>query len=561
MASSTGKLCGPCEARYKTTTAVSWCMDCDDGLCSPCLEDHKVNKASKKHQTIPVGQYVGIESVSSLIKQDCEEHDQRLTFYCLDHCVTACALCVPEKHKQCTSLKPIEELARNAKSSAELFEIEKGIKELDNTVDELKNHRQRNIDTIKGQRKTISQEIKSFRKQINKHLDKIESDLLKELESKSEQNISEINILLAKLKERGANIKSLGKTIHQLKESLSDVQVFLATKGFGEKLLEEQEWVATVCTQNEAKESVLELSTDPQLKQMVSDLKGFGMIHVVRNPCQIKTDAWEQQRAQLNVPMTAAKDIDQTELELIREISFGVGENIKDCVIVNDGRMVFADHNNDKVLVYNPEGQLSQSISVDKSPFGLDVISSITVAVTCRKHETINIVNIDDCDIKQKIKVGKPCCGLSYHDDKLYVLTVHTGIIEFDLSGNITRTIPVYVPDGEGYLSYYKDTFCYSCYQNVGEKNIACCDNNGREIWRLDVADSGVTADNYGNYFASNYSNGTVQIVSADGKKAKQLLDLYDLHIRTYLEGVFFDKNSSTLLVSCSEIARLYRAI
>ncbi|CAC5417942.1 unnamed protein product [Mytilus coruscus] len=116
MASSTDKLCGPCEARYITTTAVSWCMDCDDGLCSPCLEDHKVNKASKKHQTIPVGQYVGIESVSSLIKQDCEEHDQRLTFYCLDHCVTACALCVPEKHKQCTSLKPIEELSRNAKS-------------------------------------------------------------------------------------------------------------------------------------------------------------------------------------------------------------------------------------------------------------------------------------------------------------------------------------------------------------------------------------------------------------------------------------------------------------
>ncbi|XP_071123505.1 E3 ubiquitin-protein ligase TRIM9-like [Mytilus edulis] len=205
MASSTGKLCGPCETRYKTTTAVSWCMDCDDRLCSSCLEDHKVNKASKKHQTITASQYVGIESVSSLIKQECEEHDQRLTCYCLDHYVTACALCVPEKHKQCTRIKPIDELARHAKTSAELFEIERGIKELDKTVDELKNHRQRNIDTIKGQRKTISQEIKSFRKHITKYLDKIESGLLKELEFKSEQNISEITILHAKLKERGAN--------------------------------------------------------------------------------------------------------------------------------------------------------------------------------------------------------------------------------------------------------------------------------------------------------------------------------------------------------------------
>ncbi|CAC5417943.1 unnamed protein product [Mytilus coruscus] len=513
MASSIGRLCGPCEARHKTTTAVSWCMDCDDGLYSQCLEDHEVNKASKKHQSIPVS-------------------------------------------------KPIEELASNAKTSAELFDTERGIQELGNTVDELKIHRQRNIDTIKDQRKTILQEIKSYRKQINKHVDNIESDLLKELESKSEQNIYEINILLAKLKERGANIKSLGKTIHQLKESLSDVQVFLATKGFGEKFREEQEWIATVCTQNEAKESVLELSTDLQLKQMVSDLKGFGMVHVVRNPCQIKTDAWEQQRAQLNVPLTAAKDIDQTELELIREISFGVGTQMKDCVIVNDGRMVFADYNHHKVLVYNPEGQLSKSVSVDKSPFGLTVISSITVAVTCRKHETINIVNIDDCVVIQKIKVGKPCCGLSYHDDKLYVLANHTGIMEFDLAGNITRTIPVDVPDNEGYLSYNKDTFSYTCYQYIKESFIACCDDNGEEIWRLDVADSGVTADNYGNYFATKYSDGTLQIVSADGKKIKQLLDLRDLRMYDNLEGVFLDKNSSTLLVSCrSWTASLYRVI
>ncbi|CAC5372543.1 unnamed protein product [Mytilus coruscus] len=123
-----------------------------------------------------VSQYVEIESVSSLIKQECEEHDQRLTFYCLDHYLTACALCVPEKHKQCTRLKPIEELASNAKTSAELFDIERGIEELDKTVDELNNHRQRNIDAIKDQRKTISREIKSFRKQINKHLDNLESD-------------------------------------------------------------------------------------------------------------------------------------------------------------------------------------------------------------------------------------------------------------------------------------------------------------------------------------------------------------------------------------------------
>ncbi|CAC5417944.1 unnamed protein product [Mytilus coruscus] len=394
MASSTGKLCGPCEARYKTTTAVSWCMDCDEGLCSSCLEDHKVNKASEKHQTISVSQYVVIESVSSLIKQE------------------------------------------------------------------------------------------------------------------------------SKLNEKGTEIKSLGKTILPINEILSDVQVFLATKSLIEKLRKEQKRVLTLCNQNAAKESVLELSTDQQLNNLLSDLKYFGTIHMVRNPCQIETGAWEQPRAQLHVPITAVRDIDQTKLELIREISF---EN---------------DFERNKVLVYTQDGQMSKSIAVDKYPFELVLINPHTVAVTCVEDKTINIVNIDDCVVKQKIKVRKPCCGLSYYADKLYALTEHTGIIEFDLAGNITRTIPVDVPN---------------------KKFIACYDNNGREIWRLDVADSGVTADTYGNYFASDFENGRLQMISADGKRTKLLLDLPE---GNFMEGVFFDKNSSTLLVACgSRFARLYRVI
>ncbi|CAC5372546.1 unnamed protein product [Mytilus coruscus] len=515
MASSTIRLCGPCEARHKTMTAVSWCIDCDDGLCSQCLEDHKYNKAT-------------------------------------------CALCVPKKHKQCSRLKSIDELACHAKTSTELLDIERGIKDLENTLDELRNDRQRNIDAINYQKEIISGKIKSFKNQINKLLNKLELEWITQLEFHSDKYISKIDTLISQLNERETKVKSLGETINQMKETCSDLQVFLATKSLGEKLREELESVSTLCNQDAAKESVLKLSIDLQLENLLSGLKGVGAIQVVQNPCQVKAGAWEQQRAQLDVPITAVKDIDQTELKLIREISIGSGTGIKDCVLVKDGRMIFANDNNNMVLVQTPEGLLSKSISVDKSPFGLAVISSNTVAVTCRDDKTINIVNIDDCVVKQKIKVGKPCCGLSYHDDKLYVLVARTGIMEFDLAGNIIRTIPIDVPNSECYLSYYKDTFCYTCYQILDERYIACCDNNGSEIWRLGVADSGVTADNYGNYFASN-SDSTLQIVSADGKKTKQLLDL---RMGSYLEGVFFDKNSSTLLVSCSSgTASLYRVI
>ncbi|CAC5417947.1 unnamed protein product [Mytilus coruscus] len=140
-------------------------------------------------------------------------------------------------------------------------------------------------------------EFKTLRKQINNHIDDLESDLLKQLEDVSNQNISEIDKLLSKLKDKETQIKSLGDSIHRIKETLSNVQVFLATKSVGEKLREEQEWISTLCDQDVAKESILELSADSQLTHLLTDLKHFGTIKVVRKTCQIKVGAWEQQRA------------------------------------------------------------------------------------------------------------------------------------------------------------------------------------------------------------------------------------------------------------------------
>ncbi|CAG2253463.1 unnamed protein product [Mytilus edulis] len=195
-----------------------------------------------------------------------------------------------------------------------------------------------------------------------------------------------------------------------MKESLSDVQVFLATKSIGEKLREQQEWVSTLCNQDEAKESVVELISDPHLTYLLSDLNCFGLIQIVRNPCQIRVRVWEEQRAQINVATTTVRDIGNVKLELIRKISFEHVEgltSIKDCVLVKDGRMIFANSQTNKVLVHSHDGQLLNTVTVGKSPFGLAVINSNTVAVTCLENQTIQIVNIDDGVVKQTIHVGK----------------------------------------------------------------------------------------------------------------------------------------------------------
>ncbi|CAC5363693.1 unnamed protein product [Mytilus coruscus] len=179
MALSSGKICGSCDVQHITKAAIVWCTTCDEGLCSTCLGHHKTNKASRKHETIPINQYASLETFTSSIKQECEKHDQVISLYCLNHEVTACGLCIPEIHQQCTGLKPIDELARHAKNSADILDIERGFEEIGKTLEELRNNRQQNIDTIKDDKKTISTEIRTLKERLTKRLDEMESNILK----------------------------------------------------------------------------------------------------------------------------------------------------------------------------------------------------------------------------------------------------------------------------------------------------------------------------------------------------------------------------------------------
>lgn len=199
---SSEKICGSCDVQHITEAAIVWCTTCDEGLCSTCLGHHKINKASRKHETIPINQYASLETFSSRIKQVCEKHDQMIGFYCLDHEGTACGLCIPESHRQCTGLKPIDELARHAKKSVNMLDIERGFEEIGKTLEKLQHNRQQNIDTIKDDKKTISITIRALKERLTKRLDEMEAKILTALDTKVNINLSELNQLVSKVQEK-----------------------------------------------------------------------------------------------------------------------------------------------------------------------------------------------------------------------------------------------------------------------------------------------------------------------------------------------------------------------
>jgi hypothetical protein len=55
--SSSPSFCGICDIRHIYKPSDVWCPDCDEGLCTECLDHHSLVKPSRKHTTITIAEY------------------------------------------------------------------------------------------------------------------------------------------------------------------------------------------------------------------------------------------------------------------------------------------------------------------------------------------------------------------------------------------------------------------------------------------------------------------------------------------------------------------------
>jgi hypothetical protein len=50
--SSSPSFCGICDIRHISKQSEVWCPDCEEGLCTECIEHHSLVKLSRGHTTI-----------------------------------------------------------------------------------------------------------------------------------------------------------------------------------------------------------------------------------------------------------------------------------------------------------------------------------------------------------------------------------------------------------------------------------------------------------------------------------------------------------------------------
>jgi hypothetical protein len=97
--SSSPSFCGICDIRHISKLSKVWCPQCEEGLCTECIEHHSLVKLSRNHTTIPIEEYQKLPSYVLEIKEHCNEHDEKFNLFCKEHECPCCRICIVNNHR------------------------------------------------------------------------------------------------------------------------------------------------------------------------------------------------------------------------------------------------------------------------------------------------------------------------------------------------------------------------------------------------------------------------------------------------------------------------------
>ncbi|XP_052081918.1 uncharacterized protein LOC127719719 [Mytilus californianus] len=224
--------------------------------------------------------------------------------------------------------------------------------------------------------------------------------------------------------------------------------------------------------------------------------------------------------------------------------SINVNQNIWDCIKIGD-TLAFTESLNNQLIICNADSTNIHHIPLHYKPWYLTEVDSTTVAISCMIDRTILMINISTGNVIDKIETSDYCYGISYNDNTLYVVIGKSIIHVMDLRGNVFRTI--YLP-ADSTVNITADRDRLVC---IDKRSIFCWSLDGKLIWTFENGKyeslRGVTTDNKGNVYVTDYYTNAVVEVSDEGKHHREILTKSDS--LNHPCGIYFQKKENVLLV------------
>ncbi|XP_052064014.1 uncharacterized protein LOC127704155 [Mytilus californianus] len=550
MALST-PVCGVCDLRNISKPPITWCNECDEGLCVDCQDHHSLSKGTRHHNTTPITEYLKLPSDILQITENCDKHNERYVIYCKKHECPCCSSCIVENHSECRDLAKLADIVQNIKTSNAFYEIEHSLTELAENIKTIRQNRQNNLKTLSEKKMKILQEIKETRNRINNHLDKIQDDTINTLNLTEEKESRQIEVLLTQLKGKENEVSKCQRNMEKIRQHATDLQTFVSMKQLEKNILTEEQLLRSMVKTRTSKESRLSYQVNTAIQKFITEIQSFGEVKMQTKPCAVELTWKKEKQAQIIVPRILSRSIENITLRLHKTIN-SIGNNIMGCCTLPDGRIAFTDYSYSTVRIFNSDG--SKDFEVKTPNWAFDIAYSggdNTLAVTSGpSRKFLEIIDLQNKKIKESISIDYDYYGIALRDNKFICSAAGKGIQLTNLHNNSTIDLVQTKLPPFCYVASFGDKIYHTDYKS---SSVTCSDLKGTALWSFKNESAlknplGLSTDNYGNVYVVGESSKNVVVISADGQQHKEILTAS--HGFSDTTTLSFNRSSNQLLVA-----------
>ncbi|CAG2205880.1 unnamed protein product [Mytilus edulis] len=330
MATNTS-VCSICDLRHITSSSKHWCPECEEALCSDCIEHHSLSRATRSHKTIPISQYQSLPTFVTDIQQFCIYHNEKYQQYCMTHESPICYKCIKE-HGKCSEVIPLEDVISEVKSSELFRDLEQSLRDVLENIKRIRDDRENN----------------------------------------------------AKL-DQEQEIKLCSTEFENITKYASDLQTFLGMREIKSKVTNNESRLMSMIANKSLKNVDMQLTIDDKIQDLLTSVKKFGSIMIKESPSAYTNIISRKTRqAQISVPHRMIS-INSISVDFTQKLNTAC-KWLTGCTRTRKGWFIFTDYiaSYEKLVIINAEGKTEYTIKLSNpySVYDLEFINDNIVAVT-----------------------------------------------------------------------------------------------------------------------------------------------------------------------------------
>ena len=533
---ASANICDPCIEEGKNSTAVKYCSDCEEKLCGECSGFHLRFKKFKSHHVIDLSSIGSRIPTSSKI--NCEIHpDIQIDYFCSQHDAVCCRVCLPESHRTCENVLPLEFASKDIINSSILSVTLNEFDHMIETLDKLVSNREDNRKVLQQSETSMIQQISVMKSKLLKHIDELEQKLITKLTSIKEKNETKIKTEKDEMSHLLSCLQDEKQELEFHKNYSSNNQLFVV---LSKQITNIQKTDTNI---QEMMSSIQDIDLEFEENKNIK-IESIGSISEITRPCPIQYKSMKIQQPQVQQDrtktLTKFRKDDQVKLKRGEEY------NLTNMAVTSDNRLLICnyDSTDPKVYIYKDYKTYEDEISFTSEPYGITVVARTDKAVvTLPCEDYIQFINTTNNTKDTKVKIGDKCCGVTAVKDQIY-LGGRNKVIILDINGSRVREVQT---DGDyGYGLFYNERNDQMLLRQ--HWRLCCINLDGQVIYRYNISGGdGLAVDRQGHVYISGLLPNDIQRLSPDGTFHDIVLSKRDGIDRPY--GITFNNDFTKFFV------------